>query len=56
MAFPTLLEIVNVEEFAERSVADSEVYLEDDFVCARNNINSTITTCQIEHCAVIGPL
>jgi len=51
-----LLEIVNMETSAECSVADSEVYLEHNFVCIWYCINRTVTIRQIEHSAVIGPL
>jgi hypothetical protein len=50
------LEIVNMETFAERSVADLEVDLEHIFVCIRYCINCTVTIRQIEQSAVIGPL
>jgi len=45
-----------METFAERAVADSEVYLEHNFVCIWYCTNRTVTTRQIEHSAVIGPL
>jgi len=45
-----------MEKFADRSVADSEVYLEHNFVCIWYCINRTVSIRQIEHSAVIGPL
>lgn len=54
--YPLLLEIVNMETFAERSVANSEVYLEHNFVCIWYCINRAVSIRQIEHSAVIGPL
>jgi hypothetical protein len=54
--FLLLLEIVNMETFAERSVADSKVDLEHKFVCIRYCINCTVTICRSENSAVIDPL
>jgi hypothetical protein len=53
---PLFLEIINMKTFAERSVADSEIYLEHNFVCVRYCTNRTVTIRQTEHSAVIGPL
>jgi len=54
--YSLLLEIVNMKKFADRSVADSEVYLEHNFVCIWYCINRTVSFRQIELSAVIGPL
>jgi hypothetical protein len=45
-----------METFADRSVADSEVNLEHNFVCIWYCVNRTVTISQVEHSAVIGPL
>lgn len=44
-----------MEKFAERSVADSEVYLEHNLVSIWYCINSSVSIRQIEHSAVIDP-
>lgn len=53
--YPLLLEIVNMEKFAERSVANSEVYLEHNFVCIWYCTNRTVPIRRIERSAVIDP-